>query len=66
MAFSARIAESKFEEQKETFEPTCINIFLAQKPCSEDLLFFFLPFRFFFTLPTLNFFPSLNILALTK
>ncbi len=66
MALSACITEGKLEPQKESLEPTCVYIFLAQKPRSEDLLFFPLPFCFFFTLLTTNFFPILNVLALTK
>ena len=65
-ALSSRITEGKLKSQNETLEPTCAQIFLAQKPCSKDFLFFLLPFRFFITLLTLNFFPILDILALTK
>ena len=66
VALSARITEDEFDSQKETFEPTGVEIFLTQKPCSKDFLFFLLPCRFFFALLTLNFFPILNVLALPK
>ena len=69
MALSARITEDEFYTQKETFKPTCVYIFLAQKPSGEDLLLLPLPFRFFFTLLTLltlSFFPILYVLTLTK
>ena len=32
MALSARITEDEFDSQKETFEPTGVEIFLTQKP----------------------------------
>ena len=66
MALSARITEKKFKSQEEAFEPTCVEIFLTQKPSGKDLLFFSLPFCFFLTLLALNFFPILYVFALTK
>lgn len=66
MALSARITKYEFYPQKETFELACAYIFLAQKPCGEDLLLLPLPFCFFFTLLTLNFLPILDILSVKK
>ena len=66
MTLSARITKYEFYPQKESFEPTSVEIFLTQKPRSEDLLFFPLPFRLYLSLLTLNFFPILYVLALTK
>ena len=66
MAFSARITENEFNPQEETFEPTCVYIFLSQKPSGKDLLLLPLPCRFFFTLLTLSFFPILYVLTLAK
>ena len=66
MTLPAHITEDEFNAQKETFEPTGVEIFLSQKPCGEDFLFFLLPFRFYLTLFTLNFFLILDVLPLTK
>ena len=66
MVLSACITENKLYPQKKPFEPTCGQIFLAQKPYGEDFLFLSQPFRFFLTLLALNFFPILDVLALTK
>ena len=66
MTLSARITEDEFYSQKEAFDPTGVKIFLSEKPCSEDFLFFSLPFRFFLTLLTLYFFPILDILSVKK
>ena len=66
VALSARITEDEFNPQEETFESTCVNIFLSQEPRGKDFLFLFMPFCFFLTLFTLNFFPILYVLTLTK
>ena len=66
MALSTRITESKLESQEETLEPACAQVFFSQKPSGKDLLLLPLPCRFFFALLTLNFFPILNVLTLTK
>ena len=66
VALSACVTESEFETKKETFEPTCVQIFLTEKPYSEDFLFFSLQFCFFLTLLTLSLFPILYVLTLTK
>ena len=66
MTLSTCATESKFKAQKEAFEATSVQIFFTQKPCSKDFLFFPLPFCFFLTLLSLNFFPILYVLALTK
>ena len=66
VALSARITEDEFYTQKEMFEPTCVNIFLAQKASGKYLLLLFPLFGLYLTLLTLNFFPILYVLALTK
>ena len=66
VALSARITEDEFYSQKEAFEATGVQIFFAQKPCGEYFLFFPMPFCFFLSLLTLNFFPILYVLALAK
>ena len=66
VALSACVTESEFETKKETFEPTSVQIFFAQKPRGKELLFFPLPFRLYLSLLTLNFFPILYVLALAK
>lgn len=65
MALSARITEEKFKAKEETFEPTCVEIFLAQKPRSENLLPIFITYCFFLTPLALNIFTLLNALTLT-
>ena len=66
VALSARITEDELYPQNKTFEPTGVDIFLSQEPRGKDFLFLFMPFRFFFTLLTLYFFPILNVLTLAK
>ena len=64
MALSAGITEDEFNAQKETLEPTCVKIFLTQKPSSEDFSLLLHLFRFFMLL-ALNFFP-IEILNLNQ